>query len=45
MYIEGSEYFLLDAFDNHRRNGSALSEEDQKIVVKGQETLRKSAAG
>ena len=38
-------YLLLEAFFNHRKNDSALNIEDQRIVVKGQETLRKSTAG
>ena len=37
-----NEYILLDAFCNCRKNGPALSVEDQKIVVKGQENLKKS---
>ena len=43
--VDGNEYFLLDAFVDHRKNGSHLSVEDQKIVVKRPETLRKSTAG
>ena len=43
--VNGNECLLLDAFMDHRKNGSALSVEDKKIVVKGQETLRKSMAG
>ena len=31
----GNEYLLLEAFDSHRKNDSALSVEDQKIFVKG----------
>ena len=40
-----NEYLLLEALINHRKNGSALSVEDQQIVVKGSETLRKSKGG
>ena len=43
--VDGSEYLLLEAFNDHITNGSALSVEDQKGVVKGQEMLRKSTAG
>ena len=31
--IDGNEYHLLRAFINHRKNGSAFSVEDQKVVV------------
>ena len=37
--VDGNEYLLLEAFVNHRKNGSALSIEGQKMVVKGQEAL------
>ena len=40
-----NKYLLLEAFIIHRKDGSALSVEDQKIVVNGQETLWKSTAG
>ena len=43
--VDGNEYILLEAFVYHRKNGSALSVEDQKIVVKEWETLRKLTAG
>ena len=43
--IDGNEYPLLEILINHRKNGSTLSIEDQKVVIKGQETLRKSSAG
>ena len=43
--IDGNENLLLEAFFNQRKNGSVLSVNDQKIVVKGWETLRKSTAG
>ena len=33
--LNGNEYLLLESFIDHRKNGSALSVEDQKIVVKG----------
>ena len=38
--VDRNEYLLLKMFINHRKDGSALSGEDQKIVVKGQETLK-----
>ena len=34
-HVKGSEYLLLEAFINHRKNGSALSVDDQKEVIKG----------
>ena len=43
--VNRNEYTLLVAFINHRKSGSDLSVEDQMIVVKVQETLRKSTAG
>ena len=43
--FDGNEYLLLQAFVNHRKNGSTLNVEDQKAVFRGQETLRKSTAG
>ena len=33
--FDRNEYLLLGAFIDHRKNGSALSEEDQKVVIKG----------
>ena len=39
--VNGNEYLLLEAFIDHRKNGSSLSVEDQKVVIKRQETLRK----
>ena len=33
--VNGYEYLLLEAFINYKKNGSALSVRDQKIVVKG----------
>ena len=33
--VNANEYILLVAFVHHRKNGSALSAGDQKIVVKG----------
>ena len=32
--VDKNEYLLLEAFLNHRKNCSALSVEDQRIVVK-----------
>ena len=43
--VDRNEYLLLEAFIDHRKDGSALSVKDQKLVVKGKETLRKSTAG
>ena len=43
--VNGNEYSLLYSFLDHRKNGLAFSVEDKKIVVKGQETLRRSTAG
>ena len=43
--VNGNENPLLEAFIDHRKNGSALGIKDQKVVIKGQETLRKSTAG
>ena len=43
--VDGNEYLLLEAFINHRKDGSALSVEEQKVVIKGQKILRKSSAG
>ena len=39
MYVQcnvnGNKYLLLEAFVDHRINNSALSVEDQKVVIKG----------
>ena len=35
---------MLETFFYHRKNGSALSVEDKKVVVNGRETLRMSTA-
>ena len=43
--VDRNEYLLLEAFVSHRKNGSALSVDDQMVVVKKQEALRKSTAG
>ena len=43
--VDGNEYLLLEALVSHRKNDSALTVEVQKIVVRGQEILRKSKAG
>ena len=32
--VDGNVYLFLEAFINHRKNGSALSVEDQKVVKK-----------
>ena len=42
--IDGNEYLLFKAFINHRTNVSALNVKDQKMVIKWQNTLRKSTA-
>ena len=34
--VNGNEYLLLEVFVDHRKNGSALSEQDQKVILKGQ---------
>ena len=33
--VNGNEYLLLEAFIDHQKNHSALSVEDQKVVIKG----------
>ena len=33
--VNGNEYLLLEAFINYRKNVSALSVEDQKVVIEG----------
>ena len=33
--INGNEYLLLEAFIDRRKNSSALSVEDQKVVIRG----------
>ena len=43
--FNGNKYLFLEASIDHGRNCSALNVEDQRIVVKVQETLRKSTAG
>ena len=43
--VNGNEYLFLETFIDHQKNSSALSVEDKKVVIKGQETLRKSTAG
>ena len=43
--VNGNEYLLLETFIDHGKTTSALSVEDQKIVINGQENLRKSTAG
>ena len=37
--VDWNEYLLLEAFINHRKNGSSLSIEDQKIVLMGKRPL------
>ena len=41
----GNKYFLWEVIIDHRKNDSALSAEDQKVVVEGQETIIKLIAG
>ena len=43
--VNGKEYLLLEEFDDHGKNDSALCVEDQKVVIKEQGSLRKSTAG
>ena len=42
--VDGNEFLLSKAFINHQKNGSALSIEDQKKIIRGQETMRKTTA-
>ena len=42
--VDENEFLLLEALINHRKNDSPLSVEDQQIVDRGGETLRKSTA-
>ena len=35
------EWPLVEAFVDDRKNDKALSVEDQKVIVKGRETIRK----
>ena len=42
---DGNEYILLEELVDWRKDGNALSMEDQKIVVKGRPSLRRSTAG
>ena len=39
--IAGNEYFLVEAFLDHRKIASALSVGDKKAFIKGKGTLRK----
>ena len=43
--VNENENLLLEALIDHQKNGGVLSVEEQKVVIKGQETLRKSTAG
>ena len=43
--VDGNDYLLLESSIDHRKDDSALSVEDQNIVVKGRYILRKSTAG
>ena len=40
----GNKYLLLESLADHRKDDSALGVEDQKVVVKGKDTIRKSTA-
>ena len=42
---DGNEYVLLDSLVDYRKNENALSLEDQKIVVRGKPSLRRSTVG
>ena len=41
--VNGTDYLLLEAFDDHRKHGWALNEDDQVTIMKGQETLKNIA--
>ena len=43
--IDDNKYLLIETFVNDRKDDWAHIEEDQKVVAKGRETIRKSAAG
>ena len=43
--VDRNEYFLSESFVNHKKDDTALIVKDQKVVVKGKRTIRKSAAG
>ena len=45
MWYQWEQISLLDANINHSKNGSALSANDQKMIVKGKESHRESTAG
>ena len=40
--VDGNEYLLSDTFVDHRKNNSALSLEDQKVVVRCKGGIRRS---
>ena len=40
-----NEYLLLELFVVHRKDDSALSVEDQKIIIKNRDTFRKATFG
>eukprot|EP00804_Cyclotella_cryptica_P021438 CCRYP_005781-RA/>CCRYP_005781-RA protein AED:0.29 eAED:0.29 QI:0/0/0/1/1/1/3/0/397 len=42
---DGNEYVLFDSFDDFRKDGTALSLADQKVVVKGRLSLRGTTVG
>ena len=37
--VNGNEYLLLEALINHRKDGSVLSVENQRVVLKGEKPL------
>ena len=39
--VNGNDFLLLEIFFNHRKIGSVVSVEEQKVKVMGQENLRK----
>ena len=43
--VDRNESLLLGFFVVLRKNDAALSYEDQRVIVKGRENLRKAAAG
>lgn len=43
--LDGNAYFLLEPFVSHGKDNASLSVVNQKIMVKGKVTSRKSIAG
>ena len=40
-HVGSNEYLLLISVVNHRKEDSVVSEEDQRVIIKQQETFRK----